>query len=287
MKFSVILKKPQVEAAYQAILKKSAVNVKLQGFRKGKAPLNLVESSLDQGKLREQAIQDELPKAYVEEIKAKKLEPIGYPKLEFKTLTKSGDLEFEAEIATKPKVTLGAYQAKLKKFKPVIAKPDSKSTNPTPPPTQAQQIVDLLIDTAKIEIPTLLVEQERNRMLNQLTTRLKNLKVNLDDFLKTSKKTREDLFKDYEVIAEKSLKTEFILDEIADNLKINVTKLDKERFISTLPDQKTKDFFNQPDQEQNINYSLRKQLTLEALTKLVPEPKETKEKPTKPKSKNK
>ena len=287
MKFSVILKKPQVEAAYQAILKKSAVNVKLQGFRKGKAPLNLVESSLDQGKLREQAIQDELPKAYVEEIKSKKLEPIGYPKLEFKTLTKSGDLEFEAEIATKPKVTLGAYQAKLKKFKPVIAKPDSKSTNPTPPPTQAQQIVDLLIDTAKIEIPTLLVEQERNRMLNQLTTRLKNLKVNLDDFLKTSKKTREDLFKDYEVIAEKSLKTEFILDEIADNLKINVTKLDKERFISTLPDQKTKDFFNQPDQEQNINYSLRKQLTLEALTKLVPEPKATKEKPTKPKSKNK
>ncbi|MGM9873514.1 MAG: trigger factor [Bacilli bacterium] len=87
---------------------KFAKDVTVKGFRKGKAPLNLVKEKVDQGKVLDDAINAVLGPIYTDIINNDKIEPYARPQVD---VTKVSDTELELKfvIPTKPEVALGEY----------------------------------------------------------------------------------------------------------------------------------------------------------------------------------
>lgn len=88
---------------------KAAKNVKVDGFRPGKAPANLVKSRVDQVRVMDDAINALLPVLYREIIEVDGVRPYAQPKVD---VTKLSDTELEVKfiIVTAPEVKLGDYK---------------------------------------------------------------------------------------------------------------------------------------------------------------------------------
>ena len=72
IKFELKLIQTDIKSAYQKTLKKASLNISIKGFRKWKAPLDLVEKEISSQKVFEQIVQDLLPPLYDQYIKTNK-----------------------------------------------------------------------------------------------------------------------------------------------------------------------------------------------------------------------
>lgn len=90
--------------------------VKLQGFREGKAPLNLVEKNLDPSVLQTEFLEEAMGQLYPEAAQGEKLRPIDRPNITLKKFVPFTELEFDAEVEILGPVKLGDYK-KIKKTK--------------------------------------------------------------------------------------------------------------------------------------------------------------------------
>ncbi|MFA7192551.1 MAG: trigger factor [Bacilli bacterium] len=88
---------------------KLAKEVKIDGFRKGKAPENLIKKQIDEHKLMDEAINLLLPDAYKAIIEEDKVVPYARPEISVTKLSDT-DLEVKFEITTAPEVKLGQYK---------------------------------------------------------------------------------------------------------------------------------------------------------------------------------
>ncbi len=88
---------------------KLAANVTIDGFRKGKAPKNLVKSKVDPMKVLDEAINSLLPKIYQEILEKDEIRPYARPSVD---VTKVSDTELEVKfiLITAPEVKLGKYK---------------------------------------------------------------------------------------------------------------------------------------------------------------------------------
>ena len=95
--------------AQNKAFEKQAANVTIDGFRKGKAPANLVRQKVDGMKVIDDAINSLLPEMYRQIIEEDGVKPYARPSVE---VTKVSDTELEVKftITTAPEVKLGAYK---------------------------------------------------------------------------------------------------------------------------------------------------------------------------------
>ena len=95
--------------AQEKAFNKLAENVQIDGFRKGKAPKNLVRSKIDQMKVLDEAINALLPKMYQEILEQDGVRPFARPRVD---VTKVSDTELEVKflLAVAPEVKLGKYK---------------------------------------------------------------------------------------------------------------------------------------------------------------------------------
>lgn len=98
------------EDGIQEVFKKSAKYFNIPGFRKGKAPYNIVERTYGKEIFYEDAFNEVVPKIYDEEIKKNKIEPVSQPQIDIVQMEKGKDLIFTALIQVKPEVKLGKYE---------------------------------------------------------------------------------------------------------------------------------------------------------------------------------
>jgi trigger factor len=89
--------------AYQHLVQRADI----PGFRKGKAPRDIVERTLGKGRLLEEAIDHIVPQAYEQACKEQAIDPYAQPSLE---ITKAEPLTFKAVVPLKPNITLGDYK---------------------------------------------------------------------------------------------------------------------------------------------------------------------------------
>jgi trigger factor len=101
------------------VLKRLARTVKMQGFRPGKAPLNLVEKNIDQNAYQQEFIDAALNRMYSQALIDQKVRPVAQPTVNIKKFVPFTTLEFEAEVEAIGDVKLPDYtKIKLEK-KPV------------------------------------------------------------------------------------------------------------------------------------------------------------------------
>ena len=277
MKFTFKVSKSAVDAALETVIQKAVEQTTIKGFRQGQAPKNLVIERIGKEKLEQQALETVIPTAYTNEINTRKLKPIAYPKITFKNPTKDQAWEFEAEIAEYPEIKLGKYEdaikgagAKSKIWTPDQDKVTQKKLDPQEEADKKLRLIfDALLTTVELEVPSLLVDQEVDRMLSRLLEQLNKLGLDIDAYLTSVKHTKESLREQYLKTATESLKIEFILQEIAKDMKLAVSDKEIDDFIATIGDEKTKQRLNNPLEKANIKTILTKQQTLQKLQQLV------------------
>ena len=95
--------------AQEKAFRKLAANITVPGFRKGKAPVNMVKSRVDQMKVFNEAINDVLNPVYQDILNEEKIEPMARPSFDVTKLSEE-ELEVKVTIVTRPEVELGKYQ---------------------------------------------------------------------------------------------------------------------------------------------------------------------------------
>ena len=98
------------EDGIQEVFKKSAKYFNVPGFRKGKAPYNIVERAYGKEIFYEDAFNEVVPKIYDEEIKKNNIEAVSQPQIDIVQMEKGKDLIFTAIVQVKPEVKLGKYE---------------------------------------------------------------------------------------------------------------------------------------------------------------------------------
>ncbi|MEV0250997.1 trigger factor [Nocardia sp. NPDC050712] len=97
--------KPDFDKAYKAL----AQQVRIPGFRPGKAPAKLIETRVGRGAVLEQVVNDVLPGRYSEAVTAADIKVIGQPEIEITKIEDGQELAFTAEVDVRPEITLPAY----------------------------------------------------------------------------------------------------------------------------------------------------------------------------------
>jgi trigger factor len=85
------------------------------------------------------------------------------------------------------------------------------------------KVVDAVIDQAQITLHPLLIKEEAEEMLHQLTHLLEQQRMSMDQYLLMMHKTRDEYLKEMEPEAEKRVKRELVLDQVASQEKISVS----------------------------------------------------------------
>ncbi len=93
---------PDFDRAYKQL----AQQVRLPGFRPGKAPAKLLEARIGRGAVLEQVVNDALPSRYSEAVTTSDVQPIGQPEIEITKIEDGDELVFTAEVDVRPKIDL-------------------------------------------------------------------------------------------------------------------------------------------------------------------------------------
>ncbi len=306
-----------IEATWNQTLERMAAEVELPGFRKGQAPLAMVEQNLGT-KLQDEVFKVVMPQALVEALQGSEIVPIDYPQYQVVKFDKGQQLAFRAVITARPEVKVGEYKT-IKVTKPA-AKPvteddvnrviedlfkrwKARATNQVESPNDefakavgANDLTDLtskikqdleaeaqynneldyeeaiLQEVEKmttVELPEILIEDELRRMLVSLQRRVADMGLLIDDYLKSQSKTLESLRAEWKPQAEKNVRMELGLSEIArlENVEISDAELQAE--IEKVTDPRMKAQFEQQEPRLHLKHSLRQVRTLNLLKALV------------------
>jgi trigger factor len=94
-----------IEAAFRAI----AREIKMPGFRNGKAPRKLLEARIGLAPAREQALRDSIPSYLTKAVREHDVDLIATPSIEITGGQDEGAVEFEAECEVRPEITVPGY----------------------------------------------------------------------------------------------------------------------------------------------------------------------------------
>jgi trigger factor len=100
-----------------SVVKRLGRELKLPGFRPGKAPENLIEKNLNQATLENEFLQLAIGYFYEQAAIQEKLRPVGNPEVALKKFVPFTTLEFEAKVEVVGAIVLSDYK-KIKKTKP-------------------------------------------------------------------------------------------------------------------------------------------------------------------------
>lgn len=109
VKLSVSVPADEFERAIDGAFRKLAQEVRIPGFRPGKAPRRLLEARFGSEAARDQALRDSLPEFYVQAIVEHDVDVIAPPEIEVTAGQDDGDVEFDAVVEVRPVVKLVGY----------------------------------------------------------------------------------------------------------------------------------------------------------------------------------
>lgn len=328
-----------LESKWNETLQKLAADVELPGFRKGAAPINMVEQSLGT-KLQDEVFKTVFPTFLIEALKGSDIVPIDYPKYQVITFVKGQNLQYRATVTNKPTITIGNYKTiKVTRpvFKPVTEEevqkviddlkkrwesrnPDSGVANalqndkgsgsisfqgnglsrePNDSFAKAMGAVSLedlktkirkdLEDHAKlnneldfeeailqevekitqVELPDILISDELNRMLVSLQRRVADMGLLMEDYLRGQNKTMDQLKREWSPQAEKNVRMELGLAEIARTENVVVSDIELQAEINKIQDERARRQFEAEEPRLHFRHALRQTRTLNLLKNLV------------------
>ncbi|MCR5625604.1 MAG: trigger factor [Lachnospiraceae bacterium] len=118
VKLTIEVAREEFEGAIKTVYGKAKNRINIPGFRKGKAPLSMVEKYYGKSVFYEDAANEIIPKAYEDAVTENNIEVVSQPKIELVQLNDEGPFIFSATVGVKPEVKLGEYMGVT------VSKPD-------------------------------------------------------------------------------------------------------------------------------------------------------------------
>ena len=110
VKLNVTIEAEKFDEAIKKVYFKSAKYFNIPGFRKGKAPMNIVEKYYGKEIFYEDAFNEVVPEELEKAVEENKLEVVSRPDIDVTQIGKGQDLIFTAIFQTKPEAELGKYK---------------------------------------------------------------------------------------------------------------------------------------------------------------------------------
>ena len=102
------------------------------------------------------------------------------------------------------------------------------------------EILEAVVENTKIDLPEAMIEEQIDNMLRDMEMRLMYQGMRLDDYLKYTGQTREDLRKVYHDEAERRVRTQLTLEEIRKVEEIKAEEADIDEEMKSLAEQSRK-----------------------------------------------
>ncbi len=125
---------------------KLSIELKIEGFRPGKAPYNIVKAKVGEMNIMQEALDSIISKYYYDALEQEKIVTIGQPKVEIGKLAPGNPLVFKATAAVLPKVKIGDWKKIKLSRQPIEIKDE-----------QVQKVID---DILKMRAKENLVQRE-------------------------------------------------------------------------------------------------------------------------------
>ncbi len=125
VKLSFEIEAEKFDEAMKKVYSKTAKYFTIPGFRKGKAPMNIVEKHYGSEIFYEDTFNELVPDIYDNAIKENNIEAVSKPAIDISQMEKGKNLIFTAVVQIKPEVTLGKYKGiELKKIEYTVSDKD-------------------------------------------------------------------------------------------------------------------------------------------------------------------
>ena len=294
--FQITIKIPpaEVEKAEQQALRQLATQVKIEGFRPGKAPLEKVKERVNQQTLLDKMLQSLLPEYYKQAVTEYQLQPIVNPEVKLVKTPPEAEWEVQFEAVEFPQFNLNKlYQECRGRFKSSqIWTPDSSKSRSTKSQIKTKakvrgpknaasteqsltaeekinQVLQLIVELVEFDLPEMLVRQETDRLLSNFLDQLKKLGLTLEQYLQSTGKTAQQLRDNYTEEATRNVKIELVLAQVVNDKKLQVTAEEIDQIIKQSGDQQLQQSLNQPSARRQIEVSLLKRKALDYLVSLA------------------
>jgi FKBP-type peptidyl-prolyl cis-trans isomerase (trigger factor) len=225
----------EIQKAEEETVAEMAKDIEVAGFRKGQAPISKAREKISQGALIEHSLGHILPKALSDAITENKLKIAVYPRFELVSAKDNEAWQIRGITCELPEVDLGDYkkavQGALRTDSIIVPGKEEKEK------TREEKegiVLKALLDSIKISIPRILVEEEADSRLSSLLARLEKLGLALENYLASINKKAEDLRAEYAQQAREAISIDLILNKIAEteNLKVDEKEVENALKIS-------------------------------------------------------
>jgi trigger factor len=109
VKLSVEIDEQEFEKALDAAFRKIAREVRIPGFRPGKAPRRVLEARLGKDVARQEALRDALPDYYSRALRDEDVDAIAPPEIDITAGEEAGPVSFDAVVEVRPQLQLAGY----------------------------------------------------------------------------------------------------------------------------------------------------------------------------------
>ncbi|MGO1049490.1 trigger factor [Crossiella sp. CA198] len=99
----------ELKASFDRAYRKLAKQVRIPGFRPGKAPARVLETRLGRGVVLDEVVNEAIPAKYLEAVNAGEVKTLGRPDIEVTKIEDGQSLEFTAEVDIRPEITVPAF----------------------------------------------------------------------------------------------------------------------------------------------------------------------------------
>lgn len=110
VKVNITIPAEEAANAYNAAVKRIAQYINVDGFRKGKAPRQVVERQVGEERIKQEALEGMMPKVIGQVIQENNLDVITQPYITSYDFKKGEDLSVVVSVETRPDVKLGDYK---------------------------------------------------------------------------------------------------------------------------------------------------------------------------------
>ena len=124
VRISVEVPFSELEPDFQRAYKELAKQVRVPGFRPGKAPAKLLEARFGRAAIIEEVINAALPSRYGQAVADTEVHPLGQPDIDVTKKEYGQDLAFTAEVDVRPEITLPDLSALTVSVDPIEVSDD-------------------------------------------------------------------------------------------------------------------------------------------------------------------
>jgi trigger factor len=146
VKLSIEVDESEFDKAIDSAFRKIAHEVRIPGFRPGKAPRRILEARFGGEVGREQALRDALPEYYVDAVKEHDVDVIAAPEIEITAGQDDGPVLFDAVVEIRPRIDVPGYGG-LRVELPAIAATDEEID------AQVDRLRDQFAELAEVDRP--------------------------------------------------------------------------------------------------------------------------------------